>query len=60
MQIIVDKLPEEPRECLFSQEVIHGVMKFYACTLKPDIPGKHKNSLCICRDTSNCLFLREV
>ena len=60
MQIIVDKLPEEPKECLFSQETAHGREKFYACILKPDIIGKHKNSLCICRDTSSCPILKEV
>lgn len=54
MKIIVTSMPDTPKQCLFSEENLMMGLETYICTLKQDIPGKHKNSPCICKDTKRC------
>ena len=60
MKIIVDKLPKNPVDCLFSVRSTYSGIVYYTCSLKENIKGKHKNSPCICKDTSNCICLKEL
>ena len=60
MKIIVDELPKNPIDCLFSVRSTYSGIVYYACSLKANIEGKHKNSPCICRDTGNCTCLKEL
>lgn len=62
MKIIVDEMPETPRDCLFSEEKRLGDnFTGYICTLRFDIPGKKpKNTQCLCKDTKFCECLQEL
>lgn len=65
MKILVDKIPESPRYCLFSELKNAGNKSCYICnlrgyTLKADINFNGYKPRCVCRDTSNCEFLQEV
>ena len=53
MRIVVDKLPETPKDCLFSESVPHteGV---YSCTLKPYIEKVDCKPRCLCKSTDKC------
>ena len=59
MRIVVDRMPDTPRDCLFSEKItVHGDT-FYRCTLRPyiedaDIRSGGYKPLCVCRNTSNC------
>lgn len=56
MKIIVDKLPETPKECLFSQR---NVEYGYICQLRPYIPEARGKPACVCKDCSKCECLVE-
>ena len=60
MKIIVDELPKDPIDCLFSVRNSHNGIVYYTCSLKENIEGKYKNSPCICKDTSNCMCLKKI
>lgn len=53
MKIVVDKMPETPRDCLFSEQVQNraGV---YACTLRPYIEEAGCKPKCLCKNTGEC------
>ena len=53
MKIIVDKLPETPRDCLFSQE-IENHAGMYGCTLRPYIEKVDGKPNCICKSVNKC------
>ena len=59
MRIVVDRMHDTPRDCLFSEKVtVHGDT-FYRCMLRPYIEEADRNDngykpMCVCRNTSNC------
>ena len=53
MKIVVDKLPNTPRDCLFSTLVPHSV-NVYGCTLKPYIEKIDSKSNCLCKSVDKC------
>lgn len=61
MKIIVDKLPETPRECLFSQ---HHCEYGYLCMLRPLVKsGEYRTPrkpLTRCESVGDCECLIEV
>ena len=57
MKVIVDKLPENPRECLFSQlNVEYG----YMCMLRPYTGDAHRKPQCLCKGINHCDCLIEL
>lgn len=59
MKIIVDEMPESPKDCPFSEEKRLGDrFTGYICTLRLNIPGKPKNTRCVCKDVSGCWCLK--
>lgn len=57
MRIVVDKLPDKPRDCLFSKR---NVKYGYVCQLRPFIPDANGKPPCLCNDCSNCECLVEL
>ena len=57
MKIIVDKLPETPRDCLFSELIPHTV-GVYSCTLRPYIKKIDSKPKCICKSVDTCDILK--
>lgn len=60
MKIVVTEMPEEPKDCLFSELEIRG--HFYVCTLREYIPEADERDngykpKCICKDCSKCNML---
>ena len=53
MKIIVDKLPETPRDCLFSELIPHGV-GVYSCTLRAYIDKVDSKPRCLCKSVDKC------
>lgn len=51
MKIIVDKLPESPRDCLFSKR---HVELGYICQLRPYIEEAQAKPFCLCKNVENC------
>ena len=51
MKIVVDKLPETPKDCLFSEKTIYNN---YACTLRPYIEKMNIKPKCICKSVDEC------
>ena len=61
MKLVVDKLPETPKDCLFSELIPYSV-GVYACTLRSyieKVDGKPK-CLCKCVDKCDKLVLGDV
>lgn len=62
MKILVNEMPETPKDCLFSQLDLRGGKDFYVCTLRAYIPeadikeNGYKPS-CVCRNCSKCNML---
>lgn len=56
MKIIVDKLPEHPRYCLFS---MRDVKCGYICQLRPYIPEAEGKPRCLCKNVEKCECLME-
>ena len=57
MKVIVDAMPQEPKDCLFSE--YHPLGDFYVCTLRQYIAAADEKDTgykpkCICRDCSKC------
>ena len=59
MKIVVDKLPETPRDCLFSELVPHYV-GVYGCTLRPYIEKVDGKPKCLCKSVDKCDRLKEI
>ena len=59
MKIVVDKLPETPRDCLFSERIPHAV-GVYGCTLRGHIEKVDGKPKCICKDVKYCDKLIEL
>ena len=57
MKIVVDKLPETPRDCLFSELTIHNM---YVCMLRPYIEKVDNKPKCICKSVDKCDILKEI
>lgn len=51
MKIIVDALPESPKDCPFSKR---NVEYGYVCTLRPYIHEAHGKPCCTCRRVELC------
>ena len=56
MKILVNEMPQEPKDCLFSEYELRG--EFYVCKLRQYIPeadrtGSGYKPRCIC-NCSNC------
>ena len=49
MKIIVDEMPKEPKECLFSEKTV-GMDKLYDC--------KFDNKLCCSDNLQKCPYLK--
>ena len=65
MKILVDKLPESPRDCLFSETLGTGKYTGYYCILKmyiarADYLNRGYKPKCLCRNVTNCPHLKEV
>lgn len=59
MKIIVDKLPETPRDCLFSKLTSHG----YVCNLRAYITKVNQKPVCLCKSVDKCnrlIFIGDV
>ena len=56
MKIIVDKLPETPRDCLFSESITIGK---YGCILRPYNETVKCKPKCICESVDKCDKLKE-
>lgn len=56
MKIMVDKLPETPKDCMFSEVTHVG----YVCTLRPFIDKVQHKPKCICKDIKFCDRLKEI
>lgn len=62
MRILVDRMPDTPRDCLFSERVtVHGDT-FYRCNLRPYIEEADRDDnghkpMCVCRNVSSCTNL---
>ena len=59
MKIIVDKLPETPRDCLFSELIPHSV-GVYGCTLRGYIEKLDSKPRCLCKSVDKCNNLKEI
>lgn len=57
MKIFVDKLPEHPRDCLFS---VKDVKFGYICQLRPYIPEAGGKPPCLCKNVEKCDRLMEA
>ena len=62
MKILVNEMPETPKECLFSEHDPRGGRDFYVCTLREYIPDADEKDVgykpkCVCRDCSKCKLL---
>ena len=53
MKIVVDKIPETPKDCLFSEQVQNRVGE-YVCKLRPYIEEAEGKSKCLCKNTGRC------
>ena len=53
MKIVVDKLPESPRDCLFSEFVPHSV-GVYGCMLRGYIEKIDGKPRCLCKSVDKC------
>lgn len=53
MKIVVDKLPEIPRDCLFSELIPYSV-GVYGCTLKGYIEKVDGKPKCLCKSVDKC------
>lgn len=60
MRIIVDKMPESPEACPFSELRTAGPRKAWACTLRPYIEEAHGKPRCICKRVETCDRLQPV
>ena len=61
MKVVVTKMPETPRDCLFSElsTYMKSGTRVYVCTLRTYIPeADYKENgfkpVCICKDCSKC------
>ena len=59
MKIVVDKLPESPRDCLFSELIPHAV-GVYGCLLRGYIEKVDSKPKCLCKDVKFCDRLKEI
>lgn len=57
MKIIIDKMPETPRDCIFSESISTGG---YVCTLRPYIEKIQNKPKCLCKDIKHCDRLKEI
>ena len=57
MKIIVDKFPETPKDCLFSESTIYNG---YVCTLKPFVEKVNCKPNCLCKSVDKCDRLKEI
>lgn len=51
MKIVVDKMPETPKDCMFSESIVVGT---YACMLRPYIDKVKCKPSCLCKDVTKC------
>lgn len=56
MKILVDKLPETPKDCLFSETTSIG----YICVLRPYIEKIRHKPKCVCKSVEHCDRLKEL
>ena len=57
MKIVVDKMPEEVRDCFFSKLIKkdrYSDEELYACTLRPYIEEAEGKPCCICKSVDKC------
>lgn len=59
MRIVVDRLPDTPRECLFSKKIRVKGDTAYACCLRKyieeaDTLNDGYKPECLCKNVSNC------
>lgn len=59
MKIIVDKMPETPKECMFSELIPHA-MGVYNCSLRPYIEKIDSKPKCLCKNVDKCDRLIEL
>lgn len=57
MKVLVNEMPQEPRDCLFSELDLRG--RIYVCNLREYIPEADERDIdykprCICKDCSKC------
>ena len=57
MKIVVDRLPESPRDCPFS---VHDVEYGYICQLRPYIDKAKAKPKCLCTSVMHCDLLIEL
>ena len=62
MKILISRMPETPKECLFSELDIRGGKEFYVCNLRDYIPEADDRIIgykpkCVCRDCKKCTKL---
>ena len=65
MKIIVDKIPNEPKECLFSELTRRGDRHIYICNLREYIAEADNNHTgykprCMCKCPKSCRFLKQI
>jgi hypothetical protein len=65
MKILVDQMPENPQECLFSYPRMVGDRLIFTCSLRPYIPDEqtarsHHKPNCLCKCRGKCDLLKEV
>lgn len=54
MKIFVDEMPEEPRDCPFSERRQVGPHRVYVCTLRPYIEEAEGKPRCLCKRVELC------
>ena len=59
MKVLVNEMPKEPKDCLFSELDLRVGRDFYVCTLREYIPEADERDTgykpsCVCRDCSKC------
>ena len=59
MKVLVTEMPQEPKDCLFSELDPRGGSYFYVCTLREYLPLADEKDMgykprCVCKDCSKC------
>lgn len=60
MKIIVDEMPESPRDCPFSERREAGPHRVYVCNLRPYIEEAGEKPRCLCKNVENCERLQPL
>ena len=54
MKILVDKMPESPEACPFSERRRVGPHEVWTCTLRPYIEEAGGKPRCLCKSVETC------